>query len=72
MENAESILKKAMELPPEQRLQIARALLEQSLNEQGDSEASVGERGLASLTESTLNEDWSEFYPKDLKQRKVG
>lgn len=66
MVSIESILHAARQLDLSDRLRLAQMLFEEADSECRRDEVAAGERGLASLTESTSDEDWSEFYPPDL------
>lgn len=72
MTTFDSIIKAARSLNLAERVRLARTLLAEASSDVQDDEAAVGRRGLASLTASTRDEDWSEFYPPDLRQRKAG
>jgi hypothetical protein len=67
MADIDSIREQARSLPPADRSRLARLLSEEDRDEIG-----AGERGLAALTESTGGEDWSEFYPASLREKKGG
>ena len=47
--------------------ELRQALSAYGLNGQGEDDASVGKRGLAALTESTRADDWSLYYPDELR-----
>lgn len=72
MANFDSIFDDARALPPEDRIRLARMLMPEGAARNDADEIGVGERGLAAWTDSTRNEDWSEFYPTSLRKRKVG
>lgn len=71
MPDFDSILRQSRQLSPADRRRLAQVLSEESDVEESD-EVDVGERGLAAWTESARGEAWSEFYPPELRQRKVG
>lgn len=74
MPDFDAILRQSRQLSPADRRRLARVLSEESgsQDEADEADAGVGERGLAAWTESARGEDWSEFYPVELRQRKVG
>lgn len=71
MVSIDSILHAARQLDLSDRLRLAQMLFEEADSECRRDEVTAGERGLTSLTESTRDEDWSEFYPPDLQNGKV-
>ncbi|MCK4341972.1 MAG: hypothetical protein KAY37_09645 [Phycisphaerae bacterium] len=70
MTKLESILREARLLPPEELARLLAGLLEQSTRDSEVEETLAGQRGLAAWTESTRREDWSAFYPHDLRNDK--
>jgi len=72
VETLDSILARARSLSLADRLRLAEALFEEAKTRTKSDEDDVGMRGLASWTESTRNEDWSQFYSDTLRQRRVG
>lgn len=71
MINFDAIIKAARALDEAERLRLARMLLAETRSGASDDDAAVGRRGLASLTASTREEDWSDFYPPELQSRKA-
>jgi len=67
MTKLESILEQARKLSPMELEELRQALSAYGLNGQGEDDASVGKRGLAALTESTRADDWSLYYPDELR-----
>jgi len=67
MADVDSIRNQASLLPPSERARLTKLLVEEDQDETG-----VGLRGLAALTESSRGEDWSEFYPASLREKKGG
>lgn len=67
MTKLERILEEAKSLTPHDRERLVE-LLRRHLFADGDTDAAIGARGLTELTESTRNEDWSEFYPAILSR----
>jgi hypothetical protein len=72
MHNVQKILDLARQMPLNERMSLAEALLQEAHAEYESEEIAVGQRGMAEFTDSTSDEDWSEFYPADLRTRKVG
>ena len=68
MSKIESLLEEARSLSTAERRQLAEMLLAQAGEEADRDEAEVGKRGLATWTESTRAEDWSPFYPSQLRK----
>jgi hypothetical protein len=69
MTSFDSILKQVRDLPLEERVRLAQHLLKDA---EAEEQANIGERGLTALTNSTQHEDWSQFYPSGLRNRKAG
>ena len=67
MTKLEAILEQANGLSPIERERLLQLLSAQAFGDFVDDEAAVGKRGLAALTESTRDEDWSVFYPDTLR-----
>lgn len=67
MVNLEAILKQVSALSAAEQVQLAAKLLEQAGQEHLTDEMAAGRRGLAARTESSRDEDWSEFYPEVLR-----
>jgi hypothetical protein len=67
MTKLESILRDARRLPPEELARLLSALMESGDSQEAVEETLAGQRGLANWTESTRQEDWSEFYPDSLR-----
>jgi hypothetical protein len=67
MTKLERILEEVKSLTPPDRERLLE-LLQGDPSVEGGVVPSLGARGLASWTESTRNEDWSEFYPAILSQ----
>ncbi len=72
MKDFDAILQQTRSLSLADRLQLARVLFEEAKAEAQADEIDAGVKGLAAWTESTGDEDWSEFYPATLRQKKVG
>jgi len=69
----ESILELARTLTDEDRVRLARLLLQKQEPADGEhNEIAAGERGLHSWTESARGDDWTEFCPVALRQKRVG
>jgi len=71
MINFDAVIKAARALDEAERLRLAQILLAEARTGDQDDDAAVGRRGLASLTASTREEDWSAFYPPELQSRKA-
>ncbi len=67
MTKLESILEQAKSLSAPELDELMKALSSFAFDGCGEDDASVGKRGLAALTESTKNEDWSMYYPDELR-----
>jgi hypothetical protein len=63
MGKLEAILKEAESLSPNERAKLIAVLSEQVQEHCEADDAAVGRHGLAAWTESTSEEDWSDFYP---------
>jgi hypothetical protein len=67
MTRLEAILRDAQALSADELSQLLAALLAENARASDADEAAAGQRGLASWTESTREEDWSAFYPESLR-----
>ena len=67
MTKLEALLQQAHALSPAELDQLVRLLSARAFGDSSDGEAAVGERGLASWTESVGHEDWSAYYPDSLR-----
>ena len=67
MTQLESILKGIDALSDDERAEILAKLLQIATPEPEADEIAAGQRGLASWTQSTRNESWTEFYPAELR-----
>ncbi len=69
MTKLEALIEEARGLSPADRVQLAKALLEEATPDAEIEEEGLALRGLLAWGESS-DEDWSEFYPKALKAQK--
>ena len=67
MTRVQEILQTTETLTEEERKALISGLLEQQLSFRAD-DLAVGQWGLAALTESTRNEDWSDDYPEEFRE----
>lgn len=67
MTKLESILEQAKRLSPPELEELMKALSSFLFDGSGEDDAAVGRRGLIALTESTKDEDWSMYYPDELR-----
>ncbi len=67
MGKVQSILSAVRGLSESERRELLALLLADSLREHDDEDAAVGQRGIAAFTASVRDEDWSAFYPPELR-----
>lgn len=67
MTKLESILQQARSLSPPELEELMKVLSSFAFDGREEDDAAVGRRGLAALTESTKDEDWSTYYPDELR-----
>lgn len=67
MTKLESILEQAKSLSPLELEELVHTLSTFAFNGSGEDDEAIGHRGLAALTESTKGDDWSVFYPDELR-----
>ena len=67
MGKLDPILSAVRGLPEAERRELLALLLADSLRGRDEDDAAVGARGLAALTASVRDEDWSAFYPPELR-----
>jgi len=67
MTRLEAIIEETKLLSASEREQLVKVLSDQAAAGQYD--AAVGRRGMASMTESSRQEDWSAHYPESLRRR---
>lgn len=71
MTRLQAIIEEAKLLSGSEREQLIEALKRQSISDRDD-DVSVAQRGLAYLTDSSREEDWSAFYPESLRRKAGG
>ncbi len=67
MRNLDTILAEIMALPAPERDELLARLLANGLGSAEHDEEAAGQRGLAAWTEATRGEDWSSYYPAELR-----
>ena len=67
MTRIEVILKDASSLSVDERRRLIELLCRQ-LDNSHETEEAAGRRGLAAWTDSTRDEDWSPYYPPELRE----
>lgn len=67
MTRVEAILRQFDALSESERTELIDCILGRKQFEGSDDDSAVGRRGLESLTDSAAAEDWSAYYPADLR-----
>ena len=67
MTKLETILKQAQCLTPAEQAALIERLQAQRSSDAAEEDDEAGQRGLAAWTQSTRGEDWSAYYPPELK-----